>query len=224
MISNEHFQSLELWADAIRRGETLHHNSSEPEGTGIEVVFDGLCEWSYRAKVKLPWKLFGTQTREVFLIFQKGLSVPLATASLAQDLIDAEVGKPNSSTSEYLCGSYNLESPENLEMSNLTIGKDEEPTDLSFSQFSWREHGNDVARLENGSFVCRFIEGFEGNELNLRYIQRLRHFSGDVQDAALDAVIPVTQLKISIDGSVLDASTTKEFLLKAVDLLPAYWE
>ena len=100
MISNEHFRSLELWADAIRRGETLHHNSSEPEGTGIEVVFDWLCEWSYRAKVKLLWKLFGTQTREVFLIFQKVLSVPLATASLAQDLIDAEVGKPNSSMSE----------------------------------------------------------------------------------------------------------------------------
>ena len=125
MIPDEHIRSLEIWADAIRRGATLHHNSSESEGTGIEVVFDGLCEWSYRAKVKLPWKLFGTQTREVFLIFQKGLSVPLATASLAQDLIDAEVGEPNSSMSEYLWGSYNLEFPENLEMNNLTIGKGE---------------------------------------------------------------------------------------------------
>ena len=125
--------------------------------------------------------------------------------------------------SEYLWGSYNLEFPENLEMNNLTIGKGEERIDLSFSQFSWSEHGNDVARLENGSFVCRFIEGFEGNELNLRYIHRLRHFSGDEQDAALDAVIPVTQLKISIEGSVLDPSVTKNFLSKAVDTLLLDW-
>jgi len=36
-------------------------------------------------------------------------------------------------------------------------------------------------------------------------------------------VIPVTQLKISIEGSVLDPSVTKNFLLKAVDTLPLDW-
>ncbi len=42
MIPDKHLRSLEIWADANRRGETFHHNSSEPVGTGIGVLFDGL--------------------------------------------------------------------------------------------------------------------------------------------------------------------------------------
>lgn len=53
-ISIQHLNSLKAWAAKIEQQETDHHLYTEPEGTGIEIVFDGICEWSYDVKVKLP--------------------------------------------------------------------------------------------------------------------------------------------------------------------------
>lgn len=157
----------------------------------------------------------------MFLIFQKDLRVPLATSSLAKSLLASKPGSSLDGVSDHVRVFNNdLEYPEYI---GWTIGEDEGPPDFEFSKFSWDDQAPEFQRRQSGSFVCRYIEGFEGSERDLKYIHRRKHFSGDEQDATLDTVIATNILSIAIDGVPLDDSLTKDFLIAATDVLPSYW-
>lgn len=219
---DKYAERLETWADSIRRQDTLHHRADRPYGTGIEIVFDGLCEWSYQVKVKRPWRLFGEHTYEVFLIYEKELRAPLATSSLAAELAAAKVGRHISfAIDEYVDAfNYDLTTPENV---GWVVGEDE-PPDYPFSIFSLGQHVEQLSKLEGGSLVSRCIKGFEGKENELVYIDRVLKFAlyGE-GDAKLGLIIPSVAPRVSIDGELLPASETNVFLKCAEDLLPEEW-
>ena len=219
---DKYAERLEAWADSIRRQDTLHHRADRPYGTGIEIVFDGLCEWSYQVKVKRPWRLFGEHTREVFLIYEKELRAPLATSILAAELVAAKVGRPISSAlDEYVDAfNYDLTNPEDV---GWVVGEDD-PPDYPFSIFSWGQHVEQLSKLEGGSFVSRYIKGFEGKENELVYIDRLHKFAiyGE-GDAELGRIFPAVSPRVSIDGVLIEVSETTDLLKLASELLPKEW-
>ena len=226
MTTDKYSERLEAWAVAVRQGETSHHNFTESQRTGVEVVLDGLCEWSYPVKVKRPWKLFGQNTREVFLIYETEIRAPLGDSSLAAELLAAEVGKPITPVTnfahlaDYVTSfDYGVTTPEVLLVENDGL------SDFPFSKFSWHEDAGRLKELEKGSFVSRYIEGFEGKENELVYIYRRNNFRSSMEeDAVLDFIIPSVVPRLSIDGTLVEASETMDLLRLAVDFLPEDWE
>lgn len=226
MTSDKYSERLAAWAEAVRERATEHHRFTESQRTGIEVVLDGLCEWSYSVKVKRPWKLFGQYTREVFLIYETEIRAPLGDSILAAELLAAEVGKPITPVTnfahlaDYVTSfDYGVTTPEVLLVEN-----DGAP-DFPFSKFSWHEDAGRLAELEKGSFVSRYIEDFEGKENELVYIYRRNNFRSSMEeDAVLDFIIPSVVPRLSIDGTLVEASETMDLLRLAVDFLPEDWE
>ena len=105
------------------------------------------------------------------------------------------------------------------------LGEDDGPPDFPFSKFSWHEDAGRLGELEKGSFVSRYIEGFEGKENELVYIYRRNNFRSSMEeDAVLDFIIPSVVPRLSIDGELVEASETMRLLRLAVDLLPEEWE
>lgn len=229
MTSDKYSERLEAWVVAVRQGGTEHHSSSGSRRTGVEVVLDGLCEWSYPVKVKRPWKLFGQYTREVYLIYETEIRVPLGDSSLAAELLAAEVGKPITPVTNFahladyvISFNYEMTTPEYV---GWVLGEDDGPPDFPFSKFSWQEDAGRLGELEKGSFVSRYIEGFEGKENELVYIYRRNNFRSSMEeDAVLDFIIPSVAPRLSIDGELVEASETMSLLRLAVDLLPEEWE
>ena len=222
MTTDKYLEPLEEWADALRRLETQHHSYKDHNGTGIEIVFDGLCEWTYNVKVRRPWRLFGQDTRELFLIYEKGLRVPLATSGLAADLVASKVGSHVSDELDRYVDSFNRDfaTPEDVGWTN---GEDESPPDYPFSAFSWAEHSEQLSKLKGGSFVSRYIMGFEGKENDLVYINRQRNFSDFEENAELGRIFPSVSPRVSIDGVLIEASETTDLFKLASQLLPEEW-
>ena len=225
MTSDKCSERLEAWAVAVRQGETSHHNFTESQRTGVEVVLDGLCEWSYPVKVKRPWKLFGQYTREVFLIYETEIRTPLGDSSLAAELLAAEVGKPITPVTNFAHLAFYVRSFDYSVTTPEVLVEDNGPPDFPFSRFSWDEDVVRLGELEKGSFVSRYIEGFEGKENELVYIYRRNNFRSSMEeDAVLDLIIPSVAPRLSIDGELVEASETMSLLRLAVDLLPEEWE
>jgi len=225
MTTDRYSERLEAWSDAVRQRDTEHHIWTESGRTGVEVVLHGLCEWSYQVKVKRPWKLFGQYTREVFLIYETEIRVPLGDSSLAAELLAAEVGKPITPVTnfahlaDYVTSfDYGVTTPE-------VLVEDDGPPGFPFSKFSWDEDAGRLGELEKGSFVSRYIEGFEGKENELVYIYRRNNFRSSMEeDAVLDFIIPSVAPRLSMDGELVETSETMDLLRLAVDLLPEEWE
>ena len=225
MTSDKCSERLEAWAVAVRQGETSHHNFTENQRTGVEVVLDGLCEWSYPVKVKRPWKLFGQYTREVFLIYETEIRAPLGDSSVAAELLATEVGKPITPVTNFAHLAFYVRSFDYSVTTPEVLVEDNGPPDFPFSRFSWHEDAGRLGELEKGSFVSRYIEGFEGKENELVYIYRRNNFRSSMEeDAVLDFIIPSVAPRLSIDGELVEASETMSLLRLAVDLLPEEWE
>lgn len=222
MTKEKYSERLETWADALRQQATQHHSYKDHAGTGIEIVIDGLCEWAYNVRVKRPWRLLGQDTRELFLIYEKGLRVPLATSDLAADLVASKVGRHVSDEFDHYVDSFNrdLATPEDVGWTN---GVDEDPPVYPFTVFSWDKHSENLSRLTGGSFVARYISAFEGEENDLVYIQRQLNSSGFEDHAELGRIFPTAFPKVSIDGVMIDVSDTIDLLKLAADVLPEEW-
>ena len=225
MTTDKYSERLEAWAVAVMQGGTEHHSSSGSRRTGVEVVLDGLCEWSYPVKVKRPWKLFGQYTREVFLIYETEIRAPLGDSSLAAELLAAEVGKPITPVTNFAHLAFYVRSFDYSVTTPEVLVENNGPPDFPFSKFSWHEDAGRLGELEKGSFVSRYIEGFEGKENELVYIYRRNNFRSSMEeDAVLDFIIPSVVPRLSIDGELVEASETMRLLRLAVDLLPEEWE
>ena len=225
MTSDKYSERLETWAEAVRERTTEHHRFTESQRTGIEVVLDGLCEWSYSVKVKRPWKLFGQYTREVFLIYETEIRAPLGDSSLAAELLAAEVGKPITPVTNFAHLAFYVRSFDYSVTTPEVLVENNGPPDFPFSKFSWHEDAGRLGELEKGSFVSRYIEGFVGKENELDYIYRRNNFRSSMEeDAVLDLIIPSVAPRLSIDGELVEASETMSLLRLAVDLLPEEWE
>ena len=104
-----------------------------------------------------------------------------------------------------------------------TNGEDESPPDYPFSAFSWAEHSEQLSKLKGGSFVSRYIMGFEGKENDLVYINRQRNFSDFEENAELGRIFPSVSPRVSIDGVLIEASETTDLFKLASQLLPEEW-
>jgi hypothetical protein len=225
MTSDKYSERLETWAEAVRERTTEHHRFTESQRTGIEVVLDGLCEWSYPVKVKRPWKLFGQYTREVYFIYETEIRVPLGDSSLAAELLAAEIGKPITPVTNFAHLAFYVRSFDYSVTTPEVLVENNGPPDFPFSKFSWHEDAGRLGELEKGSFVSRYIEGFEGKENELVYIYRRNNFRSSMEeDAVLDFIIPSVVPRLSIDGTLVEASETMDLLRLAVDFLPEDWE
>ena len=77
-----------------------------------------------------------------------------------------------------------------------------------------------LGELEKGSFVSRYIEGFEGKENELVYIYRRNNFRSSMEeDAVLDLIIPSVAPRLSIDGELVEASETMSFVMSLMEPL-----
>jgi len=221
--------SLLSYARELRDAQQNYHLILSNYGHGLEIVFDGLVEWSLNVKVRKTGTLFGVETKERHKIFCRSIRTHVVSSSLAQHIL-----KPGGD-------SWLPIEEDDIIYNEHIYGPDQ--VSWPHSIFDWREDDGDspeflqtdtsseslklmVAADEDAVLLSRSIDGFEGKEDVLASIRRRKEAFRDgsvwQEDALLVGIELRGEVHVLFDDELIIGEDRRWLLRNASRLFPSY--
>lgn len=221
--------SLIRYARDLHNAQHNYHQILSGYGQGLEIVFDGLVEWSLNVKVRRARTFFGIETREHHEIFCRSIRTHIVSSSLAEDVLESREDIDLSIEEEHIVYNDRLYGPDTVSWPKSIY--DWEKDDGDDPKFIQTNSSSENLKLivgadEDAVLLSRFIKGFEGQEASLASVRRrmeaFRDGSVWPEDARLESIKLRGDAHVLLDGELIIGEERRYILRNASRAFPSY--
>jgi hypothetical protein len=198
-------------------------------GHGLEIVFDGLVEWSLNVKVRRAGSFFGVETKEHHEIFCRGIRTHIVSSSLAKDLLESREDVALAIEEDHIVYNDRLYGPDVVSWPNSIYDREKAEGDApEFLQTNSTTQNLKliVAPDEDAVLISRYIKGFEGHETSLASIRRRKEAFRDgsewYEDPLLEGIELKGEAKVLFNGEIILGDDRRWLLRNASRLFPSH--